>query len=165
MYDFIKSLINEGKEPDGTYVGVRLTQESKSKVRKIAKEINVPNIVPSKKMHITLIYSRKYLPEFSSHGKLDKPIVAEVDKLHVFQKEGGPRVLTIKLKSPELERRHKEIMDGHGATYDFDEYIPHLTLSYNCGNYDEEAHDIRALLGDSLEIDEEYDQELDLNWA
>lgn len=165
MYDFLKSLLAENKKPKGTYVGVRLTPQSNAKLRKFAKQIKVPNILDNDKMHITVIFSRNHLDNYTPPGKLETPIEAEVNTLTVFQKEeeGSKRVLVVTLKSPELHKRHKEIMKEPGATYDFDEYIPHVTLSYDCGDFDETGHNIKKFFNEPLEIDEEYEEELKLD--
>jgi hypothetical protein len=156
-------LYEKKEEPKGTYVGVRLTDESKEKVLKVIKEMDVPNPIGKKDMHLTLIYSRKYLPDFSPRGKLDKVIVAKPKELDIFpSKAEGKDVLVVKLTAPALVKRHKEIMKEHEATYDYAEYIPHLTLSYNCKEFDIKKFDISKLL-DTLEIDEEYDEELDFD--
>ena len=165
MYDLIRSLREGGNPEDGSYVGARLSAKSKARLRKMAKEIGVPKLVPSSKMHITLIYSRKYLPDFKPRGKLDEPMKATVEGLTVFQQEGGPRVLVVKLKSADLKNRHEEIMDEHKATYDFDEYVPHVTLCYDCGDFDETEHSIKNQFQEPLEFDEEYYEDLDLNWV
>lgn len=165
MFDFLRSLINEDEKPKGTYVGVRLAGKSKSKIRKVAKEIGVPNMLANSQMHITVIFSRKHLPDYKPLGKLKEQIDADVDKLHVFQKPepDSPRILVLLVKSPELTKRHEAIMKEHGATYDFDEYIPHITLSYDCGDYDETEHDIKEYFVEPLLISEEYAEELKLD--
>jgi patatin-like phospholipase/acyl hydrolase len=62
----------------------------------------------------------------------------------------------LELDSPYLHGRFAEAM-ALGATYDFDEYIPHITLSYNAGDID-----IEALNHNSMDINlvEEYVESL-----
>jgi hypothetical protein len=163
MFDLLKSLLEAGKEPDGTYVGVKLSKESKKKLAELQKSLNVPNPLNSDDMHVTVIYSRKYLPEFKSKGKLEKPIKAKLEKLEIFPARNEKNCLVVKLKSPELTKRHKEIMKEHGATYDWDEYKPHVTLSYDVGDFDPKKHDLKDHLNE-IEIVEEYDQDLKLDW-
>ena len=35
------------------------------------------------------------------------------------------------MDSPELEKAHKEIRDKYGATHDYPDYHPHVTISYD----------------------------------
>lgn len=165
MYDLIRSLLNESKTPKGTYVGVRLSPQSTAKLRKFAKQIKVPNLLDNEDMHATVIFSRKHLDNYKPPGKLDTPMLAEVNTLTVFQKdeEDSKRVLVVTLKSPDLTKRHNEIMKEPGATYDFDSYIPHVTLSYDCGDFDETGHSIKKFFSEPLEINEEYEEELKLD--
>ena len=162
MFDLLKSLL-EGKEPDGTYVGVKLSKDSMKKLSELQKAIDVPNPLDPEKMHITVIYSRKHLPDFKAKGKLEKPIKAKLDELDIFPSRDDKNVLVVKLKTPELTKRHKEIMKEHGATYDWDEYKPHVTLSYDVGDFDPKAHNLKDHLNE-IEIVEEYDEDLKLDW-
>jgi 2'-5' RNA ligase len=164
MYDLIRSLLSESKEKKGTYVGVRLTPKSTGLLRKFAREIKVPNILANEDMHITVIFSRNHIDNYKPLGKLDPTIEVEVNTLTVFQneEEGSKRILVVTLKAPELTKRHNEIMKEPGATYDFDSYIPHVTLSYDCGDFDETGHGIKKFFKEPLEIDEEYEEELTL---
>jgi 2'-5' RNA ligase len=157
-------LVEEGKKK-GTFVGVYLSKDSKAAVTELMEKLDIPNPISSSEMHMTVIYSRKHLPEFKPRGKLDENLVITPTKLDIFPAQSGDnKVLVVRFKSDELCKRHKEIMDEHGATYDFDEYKPHLTLSYDCGKFETNGHDMKGLLGD-LEINEEYDEELNLNWV
>lgn len=166
-FEFINSLIQEGKKPDGTFVGVKISKESKDALISASKKMKVPNIIDKDKIHITLIYSRKHLPKFEAKGKLEKPIIVSVDKLDIFPaQEGDSKALIVKLDAPDLVKRHKEIMKEEGATYDFPKYIPHITLSYDVGDFDAKAEKITDYMSNSnLEIVEEYAQDLELNWA
>jgi 2'-5' RNA ligase len=56
-------------------------------------------------------------------------------------------------------------MKKHDATYDFPEYKPHITLSYDIGDLDEKNLPDIGKYVDEIGIDEEYGEDLDLNWA
>ena len=156
--------LNELATKKGTYVGAKPSEESKTHLTKLQKDINVPNPIPVSKMHVTLIYSRKYLPDFKPRGKLKEVIKTTPTKLDIFKSKEGVNVLVVILESEALTNRHNHIMDTHEATYDYDEYKPHLTLSYDCGDFDVNEHDITKLL-ETITFDEEYDEELNTNWA
>ena len=105
-------------------------------------------------MHVTVIFSRNHIDNYKPLGKLDPTIEVEVNTLTVFQneEEGSKRILVVTLKSPELTKRHKEIMKEPG-----------VTLSYDCGDFDETGHGIKKFFSEPLEIDEEYEEELKLD--
>lgn len=163
MYKLLQELNEKAtKEPDGTYVGAKLSADTKNMLDGINKKLEIPNPLEKKDMHITIVYSRKYVPEFKSRGKLDEPIIAKPDELTIFPSSEGNNVLVLKLKTPDLIERHEEIVKEYGATHDFDEYKPHVTLSYDVGEFDPSDVDINDF-GD-IEVTEEYDEELNLDW-
>lgn len=57
--------------------------------------------------------------------------------MEVFNTQDNKRCLVIKLESEYLTNRHKELMKNYPSlTYDYPEYIPHITLSYDIGDFD-----------------------------
>ncbi len=58
---------------------------------------------------------------------------------------------------PDLEKRHTDLMGEHDAQYDFDEYKPHITLSYNVG--DASAEDFEPF-NRPINVVSEYSEEL-----
>ena len=161
----LDNFLSEKKEDKpGTFVGAHFSAESKAKFMEAMKAMDVPNPLNKTEMHLTLIYSRKNLPEFKARGKMDPPIVVKAKKLNIFPTKDKVNALVVELDAPEMVARHESIMKEHGATYDYDKYIPHITLSYNCGDFDVDKHNVAEILG-SLEIIEEYDEELELEWV
>lgn len=144
----------------GTYVGVKLDKESRKKIKDLCKDIGVSNPTSSDKMHSTVIYSRKYATglEADSTGY---PITAKPKCLHIFIAQDGKRALVMKLDCPELVARHDYIMSEYGTTYDFPEYIPHITLSYDCGEF--EPSDYKGSLP-NVTFTGEYVEDLVLDW-
>jgi len=81
--------------------------------------------------HSTIIYSRVNfkLPVFNSEDFSSwefKPI--EFDLLPSFR--AGRMALVIILEAPKLVELHNAIVES-GAQHNFDEFIPHITLSYS----------------------------------
>lgn len=161
---FIVEKKEEKEEATGTFVGMNPSAESKKEISAAIKELDVPNPNPTDQMHVTLIYSTKYLPDFKARGCLETPIIAEVSKLEIFTSKEGNNVLVVRLDSPELVARHEEIMDEHKARYGFKKFKTHLTLSYDCGDYDVKKHDIAKIL-ETIEFTEEYGEDLNADWA
>lgn len=87
---------------------------------------NIETEIPNDEFHITIAYSTTPVDWKSIPEKTDFLII-EADpnrKLTVF---GQATVLLV--NSDELHNRWKEFIE-HGASYDFKEYHPHVTLSY-----------------------------------
>jgi 2'-5' RNA ligase len=155
------------KAAQGTYAGVYFSEQTKDAIEKYIKDNKIPNGVPRDKLHTTLLYSRKYLPNFKPRGQFAKPLEAEPLEFDVWQSTGDApsRCLVLKISCPQLVDRHNHLMDKHKATYDFPEYIPHITLSYDIGDMEvDDFTDVKAAIP-SVDIVQEYRETLDLDWA
>ncbi|MHC5307521.1 anti-CBASS protein Acb1 family protein [Bartonella sp. LJL80] len=82
-------------------------------------------------LHVTIAYSR---------NPVDWMKVGESWQNEITISEGGPRLIekfgdavVLLISSNELSWRHKEIREA-GASWDYDEYQPHITISYNSEN-------------------------------
>lgn len=142
----------------GTYSAVKFTKESIEALREFVDSNDIQNGLPSKDFHTTVAYSRKVV-DIEPLGKIDPPWGAKPVGFEVWGEE--KKALVLKLSCKELKARFDEFMNA-GATYDFDDYIPHVTLSYDVGDdFDKaslSAKDIPTLL-----IDKDYIEELDLD--
>lgn len=128
--------------------------------------MEVDNIVDKSKYHITVVYSRKPFTNFTICGKLKKPWIATPTELEIFPTQSGSRALVLRLDCPKLVERHKHFEKEYGATYDYDEYKTHVTLSYDVGPDWEipKKFDVSKLVNE-LEISEEYYEPLNNDWA
>lgn len=154
----------------GTYAGVRFSQDTKDAVNKFLKDNNIPKPVNVEKLHTTLLYSRKHLPNYKPAGKLEAPLVGTPDELVVWKTQGDngqeqSNCLVMKYTCPKLVQRHKDLMEEHDATFDYAEYNPHITLSYDIGDLDiTKLQDVKKTIR-SVDIVEEYAESLSLDWA
>lgn len=156
-----KDLLESNKKL-GTYAGWRYSEKSLNEIQELQDVLDLPNQTPRKDIHSTLLYSKKHLPNYKALGKTS--IKATMQKLHVFDTFDKKRALVLFLDSPDMIKRHRELMKEHDATYDYPEYIPHITLSYDIG--DIEIPDVKVLKGMSeLNANEEYQEELNLEWS
>lgn len=157
------SKLNEDQTPDGTYAAVKYTDQTTNLLDEYTKENKIPNPVKKDELHTTLLYSRKYLPKYKPQ-KYEQPIKAKFDSFDVWESRSDENdeisnVLVMKIKCPELEKRHEYLMKEHQATYDFPKYIPHITLSYDVGDLDTSN---LSKIKDELYISHEYKEDLDL---
>jgi len=158
--------ITEAKKP-GTYAGVRFSPSTVKALRAFGKDNGIPNRLPHENFHTTLLYSRKHLPNYTPVGDYDNPLVGipKVWEKWPSKPDDDGKVsmcLVLQFTCPELVKRHKELMDEHDAHYDFDEYKPHVTLSYDVGDFN--VKDLPTF-GDDIEIVSEYQEELKDTWA
>lgn len=156
--------------PSGTYAAVHFDEQTITKLQQFIKDNNIPNGVAPNKMHCTLLYSTKYLPNYKPLGDINPPLVGTPTKLERWagQPDGDEKVsmcLVLKFDCPGLNVRHNTLMESHDATFGFDEYITHITLSYDVGDIQvKDLTDINQIV-DKISITYEYGDDLDLNWA
>ena len=120
---------------DITFAGIELSRSAENKILTYQEDNNIPN-PNTKKLHITLLYSRKYLPEYQAFGEMSE--MADPAGWDVFV-HGNNRALILRLDCPYLEERFKYLKDKHQASFDYEEYKPHITFSYDVGDFDEKT--------------------------
>jgi len=161
----LKLLAEAETSTKGTYVGAKFSDETNDRLEKFIKKHNIKNPLDPEHFHTTLIYSRKYLPDFKARGELQPPLIGTPKKFDIFKSRTDTNCLVLIYDSKEMVARHNQIMKEFEATYDFPKYVCHITLSYDCGDVDiddlgSHIHEI----GD-IEITYEYEEDLNLNWA
>lgn len=116
------------------YVDVEPDEDTKRALHRLQARFKLPNPLNTQKMHCTLIYSR--MPCKTPKIFPNRVFNAEFEKFDVFEQRNGKKCLVLKLKSPDLLKRHQALMDEMEASYDFDDYLPHITLSYDIEDFD-----------------------------
>ena len=124
-----KDFINENFE-NGVYIEVEVDKKSKELIKEYCKENNIPT---NDDYHCTIIYSKKKFV-----GKIEKKDINIKTKAEEIVRFDNPDeeiyALALKLKSKDLEDLHKFYMEKYNFIFDYDKYIPHLTLSYKAKN-------------------------------
>lgn len=98
-----------------------------------AKEEGIPNLVASNELHTTIMYSRTPIDwsktgEDWMGGDENGNIKVKPGGMRVVQKFGNAIVLCF--NSSNFGYRHCQIKENAGATWDYAEYQPHITLAY-----------------------------------
>lgn len=163
----IEELFEKKSEKPGTYAGVHFSPETVRSIQDFMKEHSVPHPVDDDKLHTTVLYSRKHCPNFEARGDIKPPIFGEAEEFAIWPSRSGTNCLVLKYKCPDLVARHKALMDEHNATYDFPEYVPHVTFSYDSGDLDVATLNTERALKSlaKLEIVNEYGEDLNEDWA
>jgi 2'-5' RNA ligase len=149
----------EKKQEKGTYAGLRFGDGDNDKIAELVNNLNLPNPIEKGDIHMTLLYSRKHLPNYVAAGEIDE--WAYPKNFHVFDTFDKKRALVMMLDCPFAQKRHKELMDKHQATYDYPEYLPHITLSYDIGDMEVPKWEN---IPKEFHINNEYQEELKLEW-
>lgn len=147
------------KHIDGTYSSLNLDSKSSKQLYKWAKKNIDGELTPQSQYHVTLIYSRTGIP--SAKGEtIDLPLKAEAVGWEIFPTQDGGKCLVLRIENPELDELHNLYREKYGATYDYDEYKPHVTISY-----DYKENSVPDTLPDVvLWFDKHTFKPLDTNW-
>jgi phage-related protein (TIGR01555 family) len=129
-----------------------------------AKAQGFKSTLPAGDMHVTVLYSRTAVDPM----KMGETWSGD-EKGNLIVKPGGPRAVeklgenavVLLFASSELVWRHKSMVEA-GASHDWDEYQPHVTISYEVpGGVDLEQ--IKPFTGE-LRFGPEIFEPLDLDW-
>lgn len=127
------------------YVSRPLTAASAERLHDWAVEQGIKNIVPPELMHVTQVHSSTPVT-----GLTPLATLLDVGSNRWLAQLGKERCLVMHFSSPEMNARFKEA-SAAGATWDFDYYRPHITLSYDAGSVNDymmvEAPDFPLQLG------------------
>jgi 2'-5' RNA ligase len=153
----LKSLENK----KGTYAALYVSEEAHDTIMQYIRDNDIPHKTNPKeeRKHVTLIYSRNYCPDMVAQPAYVH--YANVSGVDVFNTQDGKRALVLLLDAPTVVARHKELMAAHPATYDHPEYRPHITLSYDIGDFDETS---LLPFKPTIELKDEYVEDLKLDW-
>jgi len=153
------------EQVNGTFVGVKYSAKTEYDIISFMENNNIPNPIKKEELHTTLIFSRTKIENLSIDEEI-YPIVGYGVSPNIWESgDKTTHVLVVKISAPRLVERHKDIMQSHPeATYDFPEYIPHVTLSYDIDpQFD--INTLNMLKFPVLEIVKEYSQKLDLEFG
>lgn len=150
--------MNIGDIDKGTYVSVKFSEDTLSAIDDFIGTNKIPNAVPRDKIHCTVVYSRVKIPYICC--AIDE-LVSTKAYTKVFKTQEGKRALVLALEDADCLKMKHEYASILGATYDFPDYIPHVTVSYDIGSLD---------FPEGKEVDipfvvvEECCEDLNLNW-
>lgn len=155
----LSQFLSERKGTTGTYAALKFDEPSVKRISQYVKDNDIPNPLEASKLHVTLLYSRVECIGFKSPGNLIEPFVATVKGFDVWNNaDMDGKALVVKLDAPALVERHLMLMKLYGATYDFPEYQPHFTISYNVP--DEFDPKTLPLFSGNLILNHEYSKDL-----
>lgn len=123
----------EERRKDGTYVSCDYDLLTAEKLATWCVENLIPQPLSADKYHSTLLYSRKPVPTAQEIvDKVDKEIELQPVGFKMFDSKEDPsfKALVIELKAPQLIALHEKLIAA-GGTHDYDDYTPHVTVSYN----------------------------------
>jgi hypothetical protein len=116
------------QEP-GLYVAAFFDEETNNNLAEYMRVNKIPSPVNTASLHTTIVYSKVPVPKFEPNHSVDIEVNTTYSAFECWEMRNGSRCLVLTYFSPYLHLRFEEAMKD-GAMYDFDEYKPHVTLSY-----------------------------------
>ncbi|AEJ90208.1 RNA ligase [Acinetobacter phage ZZ1] len=140
----------------GTYAAVKFSNDTLDALCDLQDKLKLFDATPRDKLHSTICYSRVFVP-FKPMDNLG--IIAYAKDFEIFE-HNGKRALVLLLDSPYLHSRFA-YAQALGATYDFPDYQPHITLAYDIGAMAKPKLEFKISIGAT----HEYVEDLDLDWS
>lgn len=163
FFESTTKVFKKEQRKTGVYISAKFDDKSEKQIYNWISSQNIGDatISPIKDYHCTVIYSRKDIPkdEWINEIVLYR---AKPKALRIFPYDKGSHCLVLELKSPSLEKLHKDIIKL-GATHDYPDYIPHVTIAYGIDS--DFKIDNLQLPEFELIITEIKSEKLDLDWA
>jgi len=142
----------------GMYIGMKLHPDSAATLAHIATVHGIPNPLTKTDLHTTIMYSKnKKLDDYEDDNS--RCCSAKISGIDKFDNNSA---LVLKLDSPDLQNRNKELSDA-GLEHSFDPFVPHITLSYGATDYD--AAGLEYLKGTEIKFNGEYGQPVIKDWG
>ena len=105
---------------------------------KWARAQGIPNLVPASELHTTVIYSKAAVDwfELSDGWAYNAELVVPEGGARKLERFGDEGAIVLRFKSEDLAYSHQRKRDL-GASHDFPEYLPHVTVGFDPdGNLD-----------------------------
>jgi len=111
---------------DGTYASLLVDESSAVLLHDYCEDIGLSDMTDVEDYHCTVIYSHHPCPEVDEED-FNLPCKATPKGYKILGTD--TKVLVLELECPNAVHLHNLFMEKYGATHDYDEYIPHITLS------------------------------------
>lgn len=129
-----------------------------------AKAQGFETTVPADDLHVTIAYSRQALDWMKISGdwgsRQDGGMTVAPGGARLVEPLGGEGAVVLLFNSSELAWRHMQIREA-GASWDYEEYQPHVTITYAAGDMD--LSKVEPYCG-KIEFGPEIFQALDTDW-
>jgi 2'-5' RNA ligase len=123
------------KHKDGTYVALLMDDETKELLDNFVEmNIGLSERVDPSTYHTTIIYSRTPVP--NADNLRSGPATGKAVGYEVFPTKTDGNCLVMRVECAAATMLNKQL-NKMGATSDYDEYKPHITLCYNYNGSDD----------------------------
>lgn len=154
----LEDVILEAVKTGGTYVAVSLDPDDAKKLFDYYAKFNVPDMLDVDDYHITIAYSSKKFEPVLIKDLSDVPAVIP-EEHKIFTGKSDKNCLVLVVKSEWLYDQFDKCTEL-GAKFDYDKYSPHITISYDIGDFDIKKVKLPTI---KAKLAKHYTEELVLN--
>lgn len=127
----LATLQQYAKHKDGTYVSMDLSDDSRALLDNFVEmSLGLTERVDPSTYHITVIYSRTPVPTAEHIAGMSTTTTANVVGYEIFPTKNDGKCLVMRLEFSFANALNSKLTQ-EGATSDYNEYKPHLTLAYD----------------------------------
>jgi len=141
----------------GSYAAVKFDQDTIHSITELQNDIGIPAL-NGDDLHTTVMYSTKHIPEYEELGNIEPTWHGHFSHYDIFGDDNN--VLVMVYTCPDLTSRW-ETLRSYGATWDYPDFYPHITLSYDASEFDVDS---LPPYNGPINITREYGEDLDLDW-
>lgn len=114
----------------GTYAALEVSAESTQEIIKKVEGSGVQRANDYWEFHCTLIYSRTPFPQAMFYDLEPSLFTAYPLRYEEWRGHDGKNYLVLLVESDKIREQH-ELFVSEGASHDYDEYRPHITITDN----------------------------------
>lgn len=146
----------------GTFIALKPSIKTLQAIDRFILDQDIPNPLPDDMRHCTLIHSERYLEnEYRCSCILDRPLIGVNPEMDILGDGKENKALVIRFESQSVTKRHEDLLREFDLTWDYPEYIPHVSLTYDMADWEGDLALLSYKLSDyldHLEFVEEYSE-------
>ena len=143
--------------PDGVYISVKLSEETELAVKEYQEKYLKGQKINTD-LHCSLIYSKK--PQVEEIEPAEYTAVGTFKEFNLFGENKD--ALVAEINSQDLLKRNEALVQEYKFISEFDDYKPHITLSYSVENLD---LNLLPAMDFAFKFQDEAIESLDTNWG
>lgn len=140
----------------GLFIGLKILEKDLEDIKNFQETIKLKNPVKSEEMHCTLFTTTA---DFNYISNINLPIEIQDFRLGKIKTQTDVDCLVLYFRSEILKNQHDLIKNKFNVMPYYEEFIPHITLSYDCGSFEIEEINIKEYIK-KITFTKEYVQDL-----
>ncbi|CAF0753731.1 unnamed protein product [Didymodactylos carnosus] len=139
------------------FVYWKVSSSSTTDLRDQCKNLQIPNLLDSSNYHVSIMSSNNVADNYTCKNSFEPVMAKPLSYLCRKNATTNTNVLLLRLECQPCLDRHQELKEKYHLIHRFNDYEPHLTLSYDVGmNFDPQSVPVP---NSQLELNEECVEE------